>query len=1358
MIWSLTSYSVALALTALTLAGLAGVAWSRRANTRGARSFTYFMLAGMVWAALEAVQLSDPDPARQFMWLQLKFLGVAFVPVAFLAFAHDYTRGAEWVNRFTITMLMIVPIVTVVLAWTNELHHVLWTEVGSATVDGRLRLVTESGDWFWVHASYSYLLLALGSFYMVRGFVLTPVRYRAQVSLVLAAVLVPWLANALSLTGVLLLPDLDVTPLTFSFSALAFARSLFSHRLLDIVPVAQETVMRYLSDAVVVADARQRILQVNPAAARLLGVDDPGTLVGKKTGDVFMHSAVLLERLGRPVDAQVDVALPTPSGTRHFNVHLTPLADRRGRITGHLVRLQDIERQVEAEATLARAETALREQEQYVKALQDVSEGLFARRALEEMLENVLFHAASVLEAPHGFIDLVDTERQVLRRLRSVGRFAQARDIAFRPGEGLAGKVWQSRSPMRVEDYKHWPGRVRGVDLEWVRAAIAAPLTANGEVVGVLTLTRPREDRRPFGSEEEGLLRRFTQLASIAVQNVRLIEEIEARRRESEQLTRISNAMQEQSSLQDRMDLILQAITELVGLERAVIWLPTDDGEALETTSWTGFDDASGRPSHQVRLDDSVPALRAAFVTGEEVVVEADEPFPDRWRAHGMASRDVLVRSRSFAVVPLVSRGRRVGVLAVDNHASRRPLAPSLATLRRVAASAAVAIDSARLYEAVQDELAERKQAEEGLRRSEEKYRTILEQIEDAYFEADLRGRLTLVNPALARSVSRPIDEIVGESFRHFVAPGEVRGVLEAFGEAASSGAAVQRREVRYLRADGSHWYGETSIGRIVREDGSLQGFRGLVRNIEDRKRYELELEAAKEIAEQANLSKSAFLANVSHELRTPLTSILGFARLIERRFDEVLVPLLEHEEDRKVRRAVDQVRGNAQIIYRESRRLTTLINDVLDLAKIEAGRVDWNMQRLHLGDVVERALEATHGLSEARPEVRVVADVEPGVPPVEADPDRLVQVVINLISNAVKFTPRGDVTVRVERRADRAVVSVRDTGIGIAPEDHGAVFEQFKQVGDTLTDKPQGTGLGLPICKQIVEHHGGRIWLESAVGEGSTFLFDLPLAALASDVVPIAVDAPEVRVPHLRVRQQVEALLRRLGSDRARSPDAANGPNGSNGATASGATILVVDDDREIRALLRQELEETGHAVIEAADGRAALAAVATHRPDLVILDVMMPELSGFDVAAVLKNDPGTASIPIIILTVVQDPQRGYRLGVDRYLTKPVDMAMLLHEVQALLSPAPEGTHVVVVEDATDSEEVRALARRAVEALRQSGFRVTHVDALASTNGGNGEAPDLVLVSDGAARRDGALTGLRRSGRLGDAAVVVYG
>ena len=255
----------------------------------------------------------------------------------------------------------------------------------------------------------------------------------------------------------------------------------------------------------------------------------------------------------------------------------------------------------------------------------------------------------------------------------------------------------------------------------------------------------------------------------------------------------------------------------------------------------------------------------------------------------------------------------------------------------------------------------------------------------------------------------------------------------------------------------------------------------------------------AKEAADAANEAKSTFLAGVSHELRTPLTSILGFAKIIQKRLENRIFPMV-NAHDEKTERAVRQVSENIDIIVAEGERLTALINDVLDLAKIEAGKVEWHMQPLLVSDVIERATAATAALFE-RKRLELIKDVEVGLPQIVGDRDRLIQVVINLISNAVKFAEQGSVTCRATRANGEVVISVIDTGVGIADADLPKVFERFTQVGDTLTDKPKGTGLGLPICKEIVEYHGGHIWVESELGRGSNFSFTLPVKESKSAV-----------------------------------------------------------------------------------------------------------------------------------------------------------------------------------------------------------------------------------------------------------------
>jgi signal transduction histidine kinase len=261
------------------------------------------------------------------------------------------------------------------------------------------------------------------------------------------------------------------------------------------------------------------------------------------------------------------------------------------------------------------------------------------------------------------------------------------------------------------------------------------------------------------------------------------------------------------------------------------------------------------------------------------------------------------------------------------------------------------------------------------------------------------------------------------------------------------------------------------------------------------------EAQHARATAEAASATKSEFLANVSHELRTPLTSIVGFTKIVRKRLDEIVLPALVDARgsahaaaDPKLDRAVRQLGDNLDIVVAEGDRLTMLVSEVLDLEKIEAGKMEFRNELVDVADVVERATAATAALFETT-DLELRRDVGAELPPVEGDPHRLVQVVINLLSNAVKFTPAGAVSVRATTADDgrTVVVSVADTGTGIAPEDQDRVFEQFAQAGDTLTETPRGTGLGLAICRQIVEHHGGRIWVESALGQGSTFSFSLP-------------------------------------------------------------------------------------------------------------------------------------------------------------------------------------------------------------------------------------------------------------------------
>ncbi|MDD2422179.1 MAG: response regulator [Heliobacteriaceae bacterium] len=445
---------------------------------------------------------------------------------------------------------------------------------------------------------------------------------------------------------------------------------------------------------------------------------------------------------------------------------------------------------------------------------------------------------------------------------------------------------------------------------------------------------------------------------------------------------------------------------------------------------------------------------------------------------------------------------------------------------------------------------------------------------------------------------------------------------------------------------------------------------------------------------------KSDFLSTVSHELRTPLTSVLGFAQIVKKRLDDVIYPRLDLTE-RKMGRAATQVKDNIGIIISESERLTALITDVLDIAKMEAGKVDWKSEPVAVATVIDRAAAATISLFDQKG-LALIKDVEEDLPRVLGDNDRLIQTVINFLSNAVKFTEEGPVICRARRKNNEVIVSVSDKGVGIAAEDLPNVFEKFRQIGDTLTEKPQGTGLGLSICKQIVEQHGGRIWVESEFAKGSTFSFTVPFYRTAETEAKAA----DLDVGSLvrRLTDQVEIVT----------------PSWMAGAKR----ILVVDDETNIRVFLRQELEAIGYEVCEAREGLEAINIAKKERPDLIILDIMMPRMSGFDVAAVLKNDPDTQNIPIVILSIVEDKQRGYRVGVDRYFTKPVNMNKLLKEVGLLIARGNSRKKVLVVDE--DESALNSIT----EVLESKGFVVVK----ATTNDecirkALAEKPDMIIL-----------------------------
>jgi signal transduction histidine kinase/DNA-binding response OmpR family regulator len=434
------------------------------------------------------------------------------------------------------------------------------------------------------------------------------------------------------------------------------------------------------------------------------------------------------------------------------------------------------------------------------------------------------------------------------------------------------------------------------------------------------------------------------------------------------------------------------------------------------------------------------------------------------------------------------------------------------------------------------------------------------------------------------------------------------------------------------------------------------------------------ELQTANQELARANKLKSEFLANVSHELRTPLSAIIGFSQIL---LDGIDGPLNEEQQQ------------DIQQVNRSGQSLLNLINQILDLSKIEAGKMELTPERLELPGLVNSVLESIRPLAQQKG-LRIETRIPSTLPAVEADPVRLKQILINLLSNAVKFTDRGHIEVFAQPSGRMVRIAVKDTGIGVSTESQKVIFEEFVQGDGSSTRRHGGTGLGLSIVRKLVEMHGGAITVVSEPGQGSTFMFTLPAWAAA----------PAAALPQPKARP-------------------AQRPNQG----LPGNVILVVDDDASVRQLIARHLEQEGWKTVQASNAADAVQLARESRPVLMTLDVMMPDASGWWVLEKLREDPETAGLPVLVVTIVEDQRLVFALGASDYLAKPYDRNALVEKVHHLL-PQLNGKRVLVVDD---DPEARILLAKI---LSEEGARVELAsdgnEAIVSVQAA---PPDLVLL-----------------------------
>ncbi|HEX6807613.1 MAG TPA: response regulator [Gemmatimonadaceae bacterium] len=784
-------------------------------------------------------------------------------------------------------------------------------------------------------------------------------------------------------------------------------------------------------------------------------------------------------------------------------------------------------------------------------------------------------------------------------------------------GQGLSARPLRDGAVHYTPDVTLEPEYVAGLGSG---SEIDVPLRAGDDVLGVLVV----ESREPdaFGPVDREILTASAQHAGIALARIRLVDEqrrlaaAEGRRADERQalldtITDLSGSLE----LSRLLDAVLtRAVTLLDAAGGELATYDDRTGELVVAANHNMVEDSRG-----THLKVNEGAMGLVVTTGEQMTI------PDYQTWAGRSAQYARIDARAVIVSPLMMGRRAVGAINVWHEDPRRTFSEADCRLLALfGQQAAIALENARLLAAAQ--------------RERQYFEVLVRNSPVAIVVLDVNHHVLSCNPAFEQLYGYAQREVIGANLDDLITTPETRSQAVSYTVQAAQSRTVQGIGQR-RRKDGSMVDVEVLAVPVI-VDGVRTGMMGIYHDVS-------ELLTARQVAEAANTAKSQFLANMSHELRTPLNAIIGYSEMLE--------------EDATDRGHDDYV-PDLQKIRAAGRHLLALINDVLDLSKIEAGKLELYLETFDLTTAITDVATTVEPLV-ARRNNALSVRCAPDLGAIRSDLTRVRQVLLNLLSNASKFTEHGRITLEAERSGAAVVLRVSDTGIGMTPEQMAKLFEPFSQADTTTSRKYGGTGLGLAITRRFCELMGGDVSVESDMGRGSTFTVRLPMdASLPLGEAPVA--AP-----------------------------AAAAPGGVEPA-ARGAAVLIIDDDPAARAITRRVLAREGYEVIEAGDGETGLRLARERRPALITLDVLMPGMDGWAVLAALKADPDIAGIPVILQTIVEDRNMGFALGAAEYLTKPIERKRLASLVRRHVPNTSAGP-VLVVED---DEHTRTLYARTLE------------------------------------------------------------
>jgi PAS domain S-box-containing protein len=806
--------------------------------------------------------------------------------------------------------------------------------------------------------------------------------------------------------------------------------------------------------------------------------------------------------------------------------------------------------------------------------------------------------------------------------------------------------------------------RMQDTGLLWI---VEVPIVSRDEVLGLVRLGDTRFDRMLSDSEVQ-VIETLINQAAIAMSNARLYdqilrftqelegrveerthalaranEDLKAERDQVETLFRIASELSTSLDLDRVLNRALELVVRAAGATHGSILLVDPQTDVLVARAVLGGEKIPtvGRLTPFRRGE----GLAGWCIVNRQSAIVADVREDPRWVEH-----DERVRQyRSALVVPLSVSDDVLGAMLLLHPDENYFTEVHLRMVAAASSQVATAINNAELYRYI------REQAEllGGMLRAQQvessKSQAILESVADGVMVSDANGRVILFNAAAERilgvkrddSMGRPIDDMLG---LYSTAGGRW---VQQVREWHASAEARRRTPVLSQRIEfkGEKRFVTVTVAPVTMADeylGSVSVFRDITAEVE------------------ADRAKTEFISTVSHELRTPMTSIKGYADLM---LIGAAGAINENQQ-----RFLSVIKSNAD-------RLSVLVNDLLDISRIESGRVKLDLKPVTVESLIDSVVTTLHGRIEEKKLMLHVALPEGDLPRVYADRDRVIQILTNLVSNAYQYTPPGGtVTVRAHEAGEFIQIDVVDTGIGITPENQPKVFERFYRVDDPNVNEFPGTGLGLAIVKSLVEMHEGRIWLESEEGVGTTFSFTLR----AVEETPAPLDLGPIETDG-RVDEATEPVP---------VPE----------LSIEGRHVLVVEDDRDIAELIGRHLTASGYQVSIAGRAKDALEMARAHTPNLITLDIYLPDADGFELLQQLKNDPLTADVPVVIVSVMGDSQEGLRMGAVDYLTKPIEPSRLVASVNRVLHGPGK---VLVVDDDRDTRDMLQAA------LEQRGFNV---------------------------------------------------